>query len=137
MYFFMNLAFKACSFLEISYLGLRQNCTSCQFSHQKEKTGNFCFVILFCLLELLLFFHLGFLLVYFVCMIFFFENWEVGDNEYRYESDYNYYWVRDECNIYCICLHKNNLWEAPQGWIATHVRDWIKDWPWTGIILLL
>lgn len=68
----MNLAFKACSFLEISYLGVRQNCTSCQFSHQKEKTGNFCFFILFCLLELLLFFHLGFLLVYFVCVIFFF-----------------------------------------------------------------
>lgn len=73
-----------------------------------------------------------------VCFLF----WELGvgsrkleiDEEFSNEFDYRCYWVWDECNIYCLCLHKNNLWEAPQGGITAHVRDWIKDWSWTGTI---
>ena len=68
---------KTCSFLEISYLGLRQNFTSCQFSHQKEKRGKEKVFILFCLLELLLFFHLGFCL-WTWCVFFFFFFLRIG-----------------------------------------------------------
>lgn len=64
------------------------------------------------------------------------ENWEVGDDGFRNEFDYRCYWVWDECNIYYICLHKNNLWEAPQGGITAHVRDWIRDWSWAGTVQL-